>query len=137
MDFRQRWQVLACKIQPLSCDIICKRIFSNALFQYIRKLKDIFWYWNLIVLLLFFYCTACQHPEEWPASTYGYLKGVSLTFQMLAFERISWFGGKGIGKYQLWYNIIFSSSLKFNQNKRKIDLKIPRQHFFFFFFKGN
>ena len=46
----------------------------------------------------------CQHPEAWPASTYGYLRGVSLTFQMLTFERISWFGGKGIGKCPLWFN---------------------------------
>ena len=23
----------------------------------------------------------CQNPEAWPASTYGHLRGVSLTFQ--------------------------------------------------------
>ena len=25
----------------------------------------------------------CQHPEAWPTSTYGHLRGVSLTFQVL------------------------------------------------------
>ena len=53
----------------------------------------------------FFYCTACQHPEAWPASTYRHLRGVSLIFQMWTFERISWFGGKGIGKYSIRYKI--------------------------------
>ena len=29
----------------------------------------------------------CQHPEAWPASTYGHLRGVSLTFKILTFEK--------------------------------------------------
>ena len=46
---------------------------------------------------------AGQRPDEWPASIYGHLKGDSLTFQMLTFERISWFDEKGIDKYQIRY----------------------------------
>ena len=62
--------------------------------------------------VLFLYFTACQHPAQnasthaWPASTYGHLRGVSLTFQLFTFERISWFGGKGIGKYPLRYFVM-------------------------------
>ena len=73
--------------------------------------------------------TECQHPEAWPASTYVHLRGVSLTFQMLIFERISWFGGKGICKYPLRYYIaiwkiasfLLAISLRYEDSFIKMD----------------
>ena len=66
-----------CIRKRLICYSMCKRVFSDARF----------------VCFVFLLCgmpatsTECQHPEAWPASTYGHLRGVSLTFKMFTFEK--------------------------------------------------
>ena len=87
--------------------LIFKRIFSvhQKIKRYFPILKFSSFSFNFLLYGIPAPSIKCHHPEAWQASSYRDLRGFSLTFQILTFERIIWFGGRGIGKYPIWFNI--------------------------------